>query len=824
MPDLVGTAIGQYQIVDKLGRGGTATVYKGYQTTLGRYVAIKVLEPSVADEELFLSRFQREARAVALLRHPNIVQIYDFGNIDDMYYMVMEYIDGQALRTRLKSVASQGVFLPTSEVLAIIQAIASALDYAHKRGIVHRDVKPGNILLSSDGQSVLGDFGIAQMVETNRLTLTGLVGTPFYMSPEQGQGLEVDRRTDIYSLGIVTYEMLTNQIPFSAETPFGIVTQHVSRPLPSLAKFRPELPPSVQLVLNKATAKLKEQRYDRAVDMADQLKDAFHSPPAGVSQTKEASSTCAYCGTALEPGQRFCPKCGTPVKLTGPEPITRSPGKPPSVTATASAKDVTPAKGTRPTDTMIGTPVRGGPSKPPEPALSAGNRAPGQPPKPPEAILPQHDIVPVTARPRQSVPWVIIGGAIIGLIVVLAVVGVLLNPFSHDDKDDEQTIVAVSSATASAGPATTVVTQTVSVSTDTPVAGQIKGRTRTPVPVALSPGVRLTTQPTREVRTIMVTATTALNSTTTATAARQLSGTVTSQLTVATTPQLSGTVTSQPTVTHTPQLSIAPIRRLSATTTPTPRSTATSVPSLTATLTRQMILNPVPTLYIGIPAGTQAVRPVFVEPTSPGPGTPTLSPTEAVARQRVTSTPKSYQGMIVFKSDRDGKLALYVMNADGSSPTPLPDPKIYDEAVNRETLSPDGKERLRVLDNSGNYDIYMGPADEHKPPMAITSHAAADYDPAWSPQGDKIAFVSLRTDGKDAVFVMTPDGRNDRELTFNRGFLDKHPTWSPDASQIAFGSNRDGHRQVYVMNADGSGQKNISNNAYEDYDPVWLKY
>jgi Tol biopolymer transport system component len=236
------------------------------------------------------------------------------------------------------------------------------------------------------------------------------------------------------------------------------------------------------------------------------------------------------------------------------------------------------------------------------------------------------------------------------------------------------------------------------------------------------------------------------------------------------------------------------------------------------------MLNPMPTLYIGIPAGTQTVSPVSVQPTSPGLGTPAISPTAAATRRSVTATPKSYDGMILFKSDRAGKLALYAMNADGSAPMPLPDSNIYDEAVNRETLSPDGNERLRVLDNSGNYDIYVGPADEHKPPMAITSHAAADYDPAWSPLGDRIAFVSLRTDGKDAIFVMTPDGRNDHELTFSRGFLDKHPTWSPDESQLAFGSNRDGHRQIYVMNADGSGQKNISDNAYEDYDPVWLKH
>jgi TolB protein len=164
------------------------------------------------------------------------------------------------------------------------------------------------------------------------------------------------------------------------------------------------------------------------------------------------------------------------------------------------------------------------------------------------------------------------------------------------------------------------------------------------------------------------------------------------------------------------------------------------------------------------------------------------------------------------------------MNADGSSPAPLRDESVYKQALNRETLSPDGKERLRVMDNSGNWDIYIGPADEHQPPMYITSDSAADYDPAWSPKGDQIAFVSLRNDRRDAIFVMSPDGRNDRQLTFNKPALDKHPSWSPDGTQIVFGSDRDGgRRQIYVMTTDGSGQHNISNNKWNDWDPVWLK-
>lgn len=216
-----------------------------------------------------------------------------------------------------------------------------------------------------------------------------------------------------------------------------------------------------------------------------------------------------------------------------------------------------------------------------------------------------------------------------------------------------------------------------------------------------------------------------------------------------------------------------------------------------------------PTVYVGIVVSPKASL--------------ELTPKVTATRRHAAEASQSLMDKIVFWSDRDGEEALYVMNPDGSDARPLEDLAAYQEAVNRESLSPDGKERLRVQDNAGSWDIYMIPADEHKPPMAITSHAAADYDPVWSPTEDLIAFVSLRTDGNDAIFVMTPDGRNDRQLTFNAGALDKHPTWSPDGTRIAFGSNLEGKLQIYVIDKDGSGQSNISNNSFNDWEPVWVE-
>jgi len=272
--DMIGRTLGQYTIVEKLGQGGMAEVFKAYQPALDRYVAIKILHSMVAMDEQFLARFQHEARAVAKLRHGNIVQVYDFGSEDNVYYMVMEFIDGQTLKARLRELKDAGQTMSLDETRRIIQAVASALDYAHKRGMVHRDVKPANILLTSEGEAVLSDFGIARMVEGTRFTMTGVVGTPDYMSPEQGQGLEIDHRSDIYSLGVVLYEMLTGQTPFTADTPLAVIFKHVQDPLPLPRAINPDIPEAVERVILKALAKRPEDRFQSTEQMAKALADA----------------------------------------------------------------------------------------------------------------------------------------------------------------------------------------------------------------------------------------------------------------------------------------------------------------------------------------------------------------------------------------------------------------------------------------------------------------------------------------------------------------------------------------------------------------------
>ncbi|HDD24068.1 MAG TPA: hypothetical protein ENF52_01370 [Chloroflexi bacterium] len=290
MRTLVGETLGKYEVIELLGSGGMAEVYKAYHPSLDRYVAVKVLHHFLADEENFLTRFQREAKIIASFRHPNIVQVYDF-DYDakhQAYYIVMEYLDGQSLKTVLQ----QGTSIPLEEAIHIVTSVANALQYAHRHGMVHRDVKPANIIITGDGQVVLSDFGIAKIVNTDTLTASGaLIGTPAYMAPEQGIGQAGDERSDIYSLGVVFYQLVTGSLPFEADTPLGIVLKHISCPLPPPTSLRPDLPPGVEAVLMKALAKGPNNRYQTAQELiADLQKISAGEPVAGPSPQASALS------------------------------------------------------------------------------------------------------------------------------------------------------------------------------------------------------------------------------------------------------------------------------------------------------------------------------------------------------------------------------------------------------------------------------------------------------------------------------------------------------------------------------------------------------
>lgn len=278
MATLTGTTLGKYQILERLGRGGMADVYKAHHTRLDRDVAIKVLHPHLIEGQDFLSRFEREAKAVASLKHPHIVQVFDFDSQDDLHYIVMELVGGGSLRSRFEELARVGARMPQTETVRILTDVALAIDFAHGRGMLHRDVKPANILLENDGDAFLSDFGIARILSDTQFTTTGaLIGTPHYMSPEQGKGLPLTQATDLYSLGVVVYEMLTGRAPYDSDTPLGVIHKHIYEPLPSPRLTCPDLPPAAEDMLLKSLAKEPADRYPSAGEMLRALKDGLAS-------------------------------------------------------------------------------------------------------------------------------------------------------------------------------------------------------------------------------------------------------------------------------------------------------------------------------------------------------------------------------------------------------------------------------------------------------------------------------------------------------------------------------------------------------------------
>ena len=269
----IGENVGPYRIIEQLGQGGMATVYKAYHASLDRYVALKVLHPAFHEDQTFTMRFQREARVVARLEHPCIVPIYDYSEHESRPFLVMKYIEGDTLKARL----NQGP-LTSEEIEQVVNSVGSALAYAHSQGILHRDVKPSNVMIATDGSMYLADFGLARIAEAGESTMSSdsIMGTPQYISPEQAMGKkDLDAGTDIYSFGVMLYEMVVGQVPFSADTPFSIIHDHIYTPLPLPMKVNPSVPEPVQRVLLKALAKDRIDRYTSTEELMTAFKEAW---------------------------------------------------------------------------------------------------------------------------------------------------------------------------------------------------------------------------------------------------------------------------------------------------------------------------------------------------------------------------------------------------------------------------------------------------------------------------------------------------------------------------------------------------------------------
>ncbi|HEY6203995.1 MAG TPA: serine/threonine-protein kinase, partial [Candidatus Limnocylindria bacterium] len=334
-----GTSLGNYEILEKIGAGGMGAVYKAYQPGLGRFVAIKVLPPQTAGDPAFGERFAQEARAVGKLRHPNIVTAFDFTQHGDIAYLVSDYIDGGTLADQL------GTPLPLDYALGILGPIAAALDYAHARGIVHRDIKPQNVLLTREGTAVLTDFGLAKIVGPGSgMTQAGsLMGTADYMAPELAGGAEAaGPAADQYALGIIAFQMLVGRHPFPSDNPLSALMAHVNKPVPLPSQLGVVLPPGAEAALLRALAKKPEDRFARSGDFVRALAGSQYTVPAPAA---------AFSAPSISPSQ-------PPIVPTTPPVSVASPFVSPSDLISPVAPVVPPRPATEPT--LVATAVAGG--------------------------------------------------------------------------------------------------------------------------------------------------------------------------------------------------------------------------------------------------------------------------------------------------------------------------------------------------------------------------------------------------------------------------------------------------------------------------------
>ena len=378
MEGLIGRTIGRYRITEHLGRGGMAEVYKAFQSSLDRYVAIKIMHAFLADDKDFQVRFEREAKFIATLRHPNIVQVYDFVVENGQYYMVMEFIDGVTLRSMLEMMHERDEWVTLDDAVTIVLSVGSALRYAHERGMLHRDVKPANVMITRDGHVILTDFGIAKILSATNLTASGaMVGTPSYMSPELGMGQAGDERSDIYSLGVMLYQLAVGRLPYDADTPLAVVLKHINEPLPVPRALKPDLPEGVERVIVKALAKNPDDRYQTVAEMTADLKRAM-GLPADVTPTEQM-------------------KGGSAMKLAGATVVGRIGAVTPQPERAASSATVA----------RVGTSSTA--ARPSAPATTAAPR-----PMPEVALQPVTR--PTAGRPKWLIP-------VIALVVLALIVG-----------------------------------------------------------------------------------------------------------------------------------------------------------------------------------------------------------------------------------------------------------------------------------------------------------------------------------------------------------------------------------------------------------------
>jgi hypothetical protein len=794
---LTGQTLGQYRIMEKIGRGGMADVYKAFQPRLERYVAVKVLPASLARTPGFAARFQREARAIARLNHPNILPVYDSGQEGDLSYIVMRYVEGGTLQAML------GEPLPLDRVVEMITQVGGALGYAHQEGIIHRDVKPSNVLMDKGEWALLSDFGLAKMVESSvKLTETGAgVGTPAYIAPELGKGEPADGRSDIYSLGIVLYEMLTGRVPFEAKTPMAVVLEHISTPLPVPRSINPDIPDAVEQVLLKALAKDPADRFQRVGGMVTALQKAATGEPVvttaipfvaeeeppgaeaiseeveGVSAPlKETEKALKVRGFSLKALLLRGGLIAVPILilaaigLIAVSHFGREPGPQPL------AVHLTPAP-TAPGALDV--------------VLGFGSIWHGR--SDVQSYLGQ----PVT--PQQGIPYAhqffATGGYLFERLDTRLIY--VLYPTNEWEmyEDDWQKGEDVDDLTPPAGGYA-------------PTEGFGKLWRERPV---VKSGLDWGSLP---------------RTTGTDGAVQQFERGLM---------LFNGLESKQIYALYITSDNYYRWLMLPDNWRPPPgilfvsdRDGDDEVWVMQEGGSEQIPLT-VNTWLDGSPAwSSSGSRIAYTSIAEPGSKedimtmkSDTSGKTDLTLNPTARDTDPAWSpddSRIAFVSYRDGNAEVYVIKVDGSDPINLTDNLADDWDP---AWSPDGSMIAFTSDRDGNPEIYIMSSSDGKNLRRLTENETIDEQPAWWQAAtlDRIAFVSYR-DGNAEIYLMDSGGSHLVNLTNNLA-EDKYPTWSPDGSQIAFTSNRDGDREVFVMGADGSNPTNLTDNLVDDWAPHW---
>ncbi|MFN2184454.1 MAG: protein kinase domain-containing protein [Anaerolineae bacterium] len=840
---------GRYRIDEILGQGGMSAVYKAYDPNLKRVVAVKTIHTHLADDPSFVVRFEEEATAVAQLRHPNIVQVFDFSHDGELYYMVQELLPGETLQERLRRLNKMKRRMPAAEAIAYTLNICDAVGYAHLRGMIHRDIKPANIMLDTQGQAVLMDFGIVKISGSQQHTATGtVVGTALYLSPEVIRGEVPDARSDLYSLGVTLYEMVSGRPPFEADSAMALMMMHIQEPVPDLRGLRPDVPEGLIAVIEKSLAKDRDSRYRSMAEMMAALKVVQDQIEAGI----ELPATQIQ--DDMLPTQIDQPRVSQPAQ----SPVEAR------TELVSPAKDAVSPGGGR----VDPHQPRGDRKHPPPPRASGSERGAAS-------------TGGASSWWQRSQAWVWIAGAAIFLVVVVA--GVLLaGPFSGAEGDEPAgtapagtgvVVALVSDAGCLLGPAADYPTVAeLAEGQQLPVLGmsadeawwnvvhpqrpadscwlpasvaQVSGDISTLPLVEAPPLPTATPSPSVAIQQITI---------------DQENRYVVDYLTEGFTEKLPGTHLHFFFNTFSPEqigISGTGDRLMYGGPTPfvgyatTDRSAeATEMCVLVANPDHSVVLDsgncfPLPVVGDDVreepPASGRAelvaletVPPAASPPAdTPAELTPTsASPTDVVVPLTPTPAPATATsppptkvptgprfGRLAFTSWRDGNPEIYVIDLGGGNPVRLTTNEVDDWLPD---WTPDGSRIAFTSNRQEGYDTWVMNGNGGEQTRLLTTPAWDDY-PRWAPDGQRLALATTGTTegvANSEIHVSDPYGKLLR-LT-NTTAEDQWPDWSPDGRLIfSEGFKGTSDWDLYVMNGDGSGHKLWLGGPTCDVQPAW---